>query len=652
MQRHGEGVAVGRQRQHEKAGKRGLVLAGGDDELGVVARAGCGDRRVRGVEDRDAVRAARLGRGVAGQIGDRLGRVGRGDRRVLDGEQGGYAVDVRAADEPDHRHGAGDARRELGGRPQRVHAVAHRHAAAAVEVADEVGARARELGGGAQDEHAVGDAHVAVAVGVGAEPGRGDVVARDGERVGDGGTADDEVPVSLHRERNGAAARGRDDAAVPEARIERSVGVVAGDHEGGDAVDRAVAGDDVAAVRLACQRAARAERRRHAPAAAERRVERAVGGVAGERELERLARERRARDDQTAIGVADDGVGLVVRAEARRDHAVVAELRIARAVGEIPHDGERVGAARAELRRADDHHRAVRLDQQRVRRVGAAGDVGRHEPAVPEPGVERAAREVARHREVTGAVALARARDDDAARRVDDDRRGTIVAAADRRGDAAAGPEVGIERPVGAIAVERHLAIAGGGFGRRAGGDEAAVRRRREARDGILERTERADDAAAAERRVGRAVARVADEGDVEIVGIETRAGGARGDDGAVGQQEEAAELVRDAADRRDRDAAVPEARVEIAGGGEPWCRAKYGRHEADGPHDRATARPRFPPFHDHLRPASDGIVVAPRRSTAIRRLNLRPVASKREGPPPERGAFACDKTKQNARRC
>ena len=150
---------------------------------------------------------------------------------------------------------------------------------------------------------------------------------------------------------------------APNAGVERSVGVQARD---GDvlAVLR-VAGDDDLAVRLA-RRAAervgeRAEGDRRRAAAAEARVERAVGLQA--RDGHRRAPARVARDDDVAVGLHEHGVDAA--AAGQRHAPVAAEVRVEHAGRAQPRDHGAGGR-----RPSDDEDAPVGLAGDRLAELG------------------------------------------------------------------------------------------------------------------------------------------------------------------------------------------------------------------------------------------------------------------------------------------
>ena len=200
-----------------------------------------------------------------------------------------------------------------------------------------------------------------------------------------------------------AADVGLDDAVVAERRVEVAVGAVAGEQE--VAVD---------ARRRACSRRSRiwpSRRQRDAvgdvvgaevgdrlAAVAERAVERAVGGVAHERDVLVGG----AGDDDPAVGLDRDARGRRRRScrgrwsRCRRR----AEARVERAVGVVADEREVAVDARRAGREPGDDDLAVGLDGDRVGLVAAAEDVGRDDPVGAEAGVGRAVGPVADDAEV------------------------------------------------------------------------------------------------------------------------------------------------------------------------------------------------------------------------------------------------------------
>ena len=239
-------------------------------------------------------------------------------------------------------------------------------------------------------------------------------------------------------------------------------------------------------------------------AAAERRVERAVRVVAGEREV-RLVRRRARREpggDEHAVGLTRERARLVEEArDCGRDDAAGAERRIERAERVVAHEEEVGGASRS--RAPGDDELAVRLQHDRLGPRGGA-DRRRHDAGDAEAGVERAVRLVARERDrVVRAIRAPSGGDEHAVgleHEAGDDRRRR-----DRRRHDSVRPERGIEDARRRVAREREaerrparrddraVRLDDGPAGERAGADR------------------RRDLAAAAERRVERAGAGVRD---------------------------------------------------------------------------------------------------------------------------------------------
>ena len=237
--------------------------------------------------------------------------------------------------------------------------------------------RVRERGAFRCDEALLGaERRVERAVGVVARE-RKVKIARRRESV----TADDDLTVGLHADRECSVwARSRTDArhddavAASERRVERAVRVVADDREVRAAGVRG-SRDEQLAVRLlrdarAGRRAGADRRCDNAVAAAEARIERAVGVVTRERE-DRVGDEGRdSGDDDTAIGLLQDAASLVDgRADGRRHDAVAAAERGVERAGRRVTDKREVVARRGEKDRTGNEDAAVRLREHSPCRI-------------------------------------------------------------------------------------------------------------------------------------------------------------------------------------------------------------------------------------------------------------------------------------------
>ena len=271
------------------------------------------------------------------------------------------------------------------------------------------------------------------------------------------------LPSALERHPGrpvGAPEVGRLLAVAGEARVERPVGVVAGEREVAAKLVPALPDRDDLAVRLERHPGRPVGGRRSRSSACRRRRSSCRASRRGCSGRARSRRDRRRRlaseadRDDLAVGLERHPVRLVDDPEVGRLLAVAGEARVERAVGVVA--GERE-VCRERSPAADRDDLAVRLERHPVRLV-VAPEVGRLLAVAGEARVERAVRVVAGEREVRGATRGGRRPDrDDLAVALDRHPVRLVEAPEVGRLLAVAG-EARVERPVGVVAGEREVA--------------------------------------------------------------------------------------------------------------------------------------------------------------------------------------------------
>ena len=197
-----------------------------------------------------------------------------------------------------------------------------------------------------------------------------------------------------------------------------------------------------------------------AGSAAEAGVHAPVGIEAGDRENVVSAAGRRAiaAHDDLAVGLNDHVVSVVCATggEIGGDDAVGAKTGVQGAVRVVP-DQREIRAARRTRCMAREEDLAVSLYDEPVALVRARKQICGHQATGAESGVHTAVAVVARD----GEVALAGARHDDLAVRLDFDRTGDIACAAEiGDDDAVTASEARIPRAVGVVALEEEIVVA------------------------------------------------------------------------------------------------------------------------------------------------------------------------------------------------
>ncbi|KDB50414.1 hypothetical protein X805_39880 [Sphaerotilus natans subsp. natans DSM 6575] len=204
-----------------------------------------------------------------------------------------------------------------------------------------------------------------------------------------------------------------------------------------------------------------AQRRRRA---ADARIERAVGQQPQQQRITLRTIGRPARNHQPAVRAQRQRTGAGTRANRLLDDAALAEAGVERAVGQMAHQRD---PARAVV--AGQHDAAAGIAHHRLHEVRAA-QIGRHPAVAGKAGVDAAVGQVAQQREVNVAARLGRiAAGEDAAVVLHHQRADHVEAASDIGAHDAAAAEAGIQRAV-VVPAHQGMIVAG-----RAAEQDAAI---------------------------------------------------------------------------------------------------------------------------------------------------------------------------------
>ena len=215
-------------------------------------------------------------------------------------------------------------------------------------------------------------------------------------RAGDGQACDDDFTIGLQSDRGAPVTVlkkiGNDDAVRAEIAVQRTVGEITGEHEIERSEGIGMSRDDDFAVGLNGYRSdvvARAEFGRLFSGDTETAVRRTVGELAHQRKIEGGSVERPACGHDAAVGLQRHCNRLIISAaDVGGQFACRAESEIGRAIGGEPRQGEIMGRAHFRPARHDDA--AVGLQHRRVGKVVLCADRCEYFAAVAESCIQSA----------------------------------------------------------------------------------------------------------------------------------------------------------------------------------------------------------------------------------------------------------------------